>query len=80
MALPRTHTMLKQEIDDLNESDAQEVLDFLLFIKARRAEEAFLWQQVEEVQHRRQADPGAVQTVDVATWDLLTAHLDEQES
>ncbi|MBX0327507.1 hypothetical protein K2Z83_07420 [Oscillochloris sp. ZM17-4] len=79
MTSQRAQDLLRQEIDDLSESIAQEVLDFVLFVKARRAEEAFLWEQVESAQRHRQAHPDEVQTVDAATWDQLTAHLDDGE-
>ncbi|MEI6778671.1 MAG: hypothetical protein WCK70_17360 [Chloroflexales bacterium] len=76
MAEQRTQDLLRREIDNLSESVAQEVLDFVLFVKARRAEEAFLWGQAEAAQRYRTAHPHEVQTVDADTWDQLTAHLD----
>jgi hypothetical protein len=79
MTQQRAQDLLRQEIDDLSESIAQEVLDFILFVKARRAEEAFLWRQVEAAQLHRQGHPDEVKTVDADTWDQLTAHLDNGE-
>ena len=50
MATLNTRELLQQEISSLPEALAEEVFDFVLFIKARRAEESFLWEQVEAAQ------------------------------
>jgi len=60
--------MLQQEVLVLPENLATEVLDFIQFLKARRAEEAFLWQQVEGTRIYRQEHPGDVQTVTADEW------------
>jgi hypothetical protein len=54
------------------------VLDFVLFVKARHNEEAFLWQQVEATDDRRHQHPEEVQTVTAAEWDALTAELESE--
>jgi hypothetical protein len=50
----------------------------LLFVKARRAEENFLWQQVKETQSYRRRHPDQVGTVTAEEWDKLSAHLDDE--
>jgi hypothetical protein len=69
---------LQDEIAGLPESIAQEALDFVLFVKARHAEEKFLWAQVEETQRHREAHPEEVMTVTADEWDRLTSS-DEDE-
>ena len=49
--------MLQQEIASLSEMLAEEVFDFVLFVKARRAEESFLWEQVEATYAYRRTHP-----------------------
>ena len=73
-----TLEMLQDEIESLSEALAEEVLDFVLFMKARRAEEEFLWQRVEESRAYRQEHPEDVKTVTADEWDALTAHLDSE--
>ena len=68
--------LLQQEVEKLPEAIVAEVLDFVLFIKTRRSEEAFLWQQVEAAQARRKRHPEDVQTVTAEEWDALTAGLE----
>lgn len=65
--------LLRQEIEALSESVVAEVLDFVLFVKTRRSEEAFLWQQVEAAQALRKRHPEDVQTVTAEEWEALTA-------
>ena len=71
--------MLQQEILALPENLATEVLDFIQFLKSRRAEDAFLWQQVEAARAYRQEHPGAIQTVTVDEWLADTAYADSAE-
>ena len=66
--------MLQQEILALPENLATEVLDFIQFLKVRRAEDAFLWRQVEVTRTYRQEYPGDVQTVTVDEWLAETAN------
>jgi hypothetical protein len=68
--------LLQQEVENLSESTAAEVLDFVLFLKAKRLEEAFLWEQVEATQARRRLHPADVQTVSAEEWEALTAQLE----
>lgn len=69
---------LKYEVESLPEQMAAEVLDFVLFVKARRDEEAFLWQQVEAANAHRLQHPEDVLTVSAAEWDALTAGLEDE--
>ena len=48
MATVSAQRLLQQEIRALPDDLTVEVLDFVQFLKARRAEDGFLWQQVEE--------------------------------
>lgn len=57
------HRLLQQEIQALPDDLTVEVLDFVQFLKARREEDRFLWQQVEETRAYRQLHPEDVQTV-----------------
>ncbi len=67
---------LQDEIEALSEPLAEEVLDFVLFVKGRRAEESFLWRQVQASRAFRREHPDAVETLSAEEWDSLTAHLD----
>jgi hypothetical protein len=55
--------LLQQEIRALPDDLTIEVLDFVQFLKARRAEDGFLWQQVEETRAYREQHPDEVWTV-----------------
>jgi hypothetical protein len=70
--------MLKQEIDSLPEPLTEEVFDFVLFVKAQHAEEAFLWQQVEETRAYRQQHPQEVMTVTSAEWEDVSSYLENE--
>jgi len=70
--------LLQSEIEALPEPLAEEVLDFVLFVKGRRAEEEFLWQQVRASHEQRRQHPDEVKTITAAEWDALTAHLDAE--
>ena len=48
MATVSAQSLLQQEIRALPDDLTVEVLDFVQFLKARRAEDGFLWQQVED--------------------------------
>jgi hypothetical protein len=69
---------LIQELEGLSPALIEEILDFVLFIKARREEDAFLWQQVEETHTYRQQNPNEVVTVSAEEWDTLTADLNDE--
>jgi hypothetical protein len=77
MAQPLVRELLRREIETLPEDLAQEILDFLLFVRARRSEEAQLWAAVEAAKEHRRQHPASVQTVTPDEWDRLTEHLDE---
>jgi hypothetical protein len=78
MAVLTVRERLRCEVEALPEQMAAEVLDFVLFVKARHNEEAFLWQQVEATDDRRHQHPEEVQTVTAAEWDALTAELESE--
>ena len=77
MSTPSVYEMLQNEIKTLPETLAEEVFDFVLFTKARHAEETFLWKQVKESGDYRAQHPEEVRTVLPEEWDTLTAHLDD---
>jgi hypothetical protein len=68
--------LLWNEIEALPEPLAEEVLDFVLFVKGRRAEEAFLWSQAQASRAFRREHPDEVETLSAEEWDALTGHLD----
>jgi hypothetical protein len=68
--------MLKREVELLPETLAEEVFDFVLFVKEQRAEEVFLWQQVRETQAYRQRNPQDVITATSDEWDETTRYLE----
>ncbi|NJN96331.1 MAG: hypothetical protein HC875_20550 [Anaerolineales bacterium] len=78
MSTQTIHKVLQQEIEALSPALIEEVLDFVLFVKARRAEENFLWQQIEETQQYRRQHPDEVMTVTAEEWDKLSIHLDDE--
>ncbi|GEM_PF-2427048 len=80
MAQPLARELLRQEIDALPEDLAQEILDFVLFVRARRSEEAQLWAAAEATRHHRQQHPDQVRTVSGDEWDQLTAHLENEDA
>lgn len=73
IATTTAQKLLQQEIIGLPEHLATEVLDFVQFLKTRRAEEAFLWKQVEATRAYRQEHPDEVRTVTVDEWLAETA-------
>jgi hypothetical protein len=64
--------LLQQEIRTLPEELTAEVLDFVQFLKARRVEERFLWQQVEETYAYREQHPEEVLTLTTEEFLALT--------
>jgi hypothetical protein len=66
--------MLQSEIESLPEDLAEEVFDFVLFMKSRHAEETFLWKQVEETRSYRQQHPEDVTTVTPEEWEMHSSH------
>ena len=63
MSTVSAQRLLQQEIRALPDDLTVEVLDFVQFLKARRAEDSFLWQQVEETRAFREQHPEEVWTV-----------------
>lgn len=76
MATLTLHEMLKREIDLLPEALAEEVFDFILFVREQRAEERFLWRQIRETQAYRQQNPEDVCVVTADQWDEATRCLE----
>jgi hypothetical protein len=76
MAALMARELLKYEVEALPEPMAAEVLDFVLFVKARHNEETYLWRQVEAAHERRRQHPEDVLTVTTAEWETLTAELE----
>ncbi|MBI4704544.1 MAG: hypothetical protein HY744_25860 [Deltaproteobacteria bacterium] len=72
------HDLLEREIASLPEALAREALDFILFMKLRRAEEEYLWKQVEEAKEHRRQHPEEVRTVTPEEWEDLSAHPDSK--
>ena len=62
MSTVSAQRLLQQEIRALPDDLTVEVLDFVQFLKARRAEDGFLWQQVEETRAYRDQHPEEVRT------------------
>lgn len=78
MTTANVHALVKQEVDTLPDGLAAEVLDFVLFLKQRHAEEQFLWQQVEASREYRSRNPDDIQTVTAEEWERLTQDLDRE--
>jgi hypothetical protein len=66
------HRLLQNEIQALPDDLTVEVLDFVQFLKARREEDLFLWQQVEETRAYRERHPEDVQTVTADEFLAMT--------
>lgn len=77
MAASKLQDMLKHEIDGLPEPLVAEVLDFVLFMKARHEEEQFLWEQACVARAYREQHPEEVVIVTAEEWESATAHLEE---
>ncbi len=78
MTPPTIHDVLRHEIDTLPVRLAEEVLDFILFVKSRHAEELHLWQQIETTYAYRKQHPESVTTVTVKQWEEAMAYLDSE--
>jgi hypothetical protein len=78
MSVQTVQQRVRAEVDSLPEPLAAEVFDFVEFLKARRAEEAFLWQQVGETRRYREQHPEEVLTVTTEEWEQITAHLEPE--
>jgi len=75
MATPSVHDLINKEIETLPDELIAEVLDFIQFLKARREEESFLWERVEDAYAHRQKNPKDVTTVTSEEWMEATAPL-----
>jgi hypothetical protein len=73
MTTKSIHQILEQETQALSDDLLAEVLDFVQFLKSRQAEEAFLWEQVEETQAFRRRHPEEILTVTAEEWMALTS-------
>ncbi len=60
--------LLKHQVEELPDDLAEQVLDFVVFLRERRKEEEFLWQQVEETQAYRRQHPEDVITTTAEEW------------
>lgn len=69
---PTVLDMLRSEIELLPDDLAAEVIDFILFLKARHGEDVELWRAVEAAHSRREADPADVRTVTLDEWDAIS--------
>ena len=79
MSVQPLQDVIKHEIDELPDDLAEEVFDFVLFVKARRAEEEFLWRQAEETLAYRREHPQEVMTATSAEWEETTAHVEPEK-
>lgn len=76
MSILNVREMLLQEIRLLPEELAEEVFDFVLFVKEHREEETFLWEQVNETRSYRLKNPREVITATADEWEKATRHLE----
>lgn len=76
MTTSTLHEILKREVDLLPDALAEEVLDFIMFVKEQRLEGTFLWRQVQETQAYRKQNPEDVSVVTTDQWDEATRHLE----
>ncbi len=72
--------MLRQQVEALTDEMAEEVLDFVLFMRARRKEDEYLWQQAEETRAFREQHPEEVVISTAEEWDKATAQFDDESS
>jgi len=72
MTVPSIRQQLRDEVEALPEALAAEVVDFILFLRDRHAEETYLWQKVEATHAHRQRHPDDVHTVNVDELEFLT--------
>ena len=72
MVTASVHTLLQQEIQTLSDDLVVEVLDFVQFLKSRRDEQAFLWEQVEATRAFRRRHPEDVVTITADEWMAAT--------
>jgi hypothetical protein len=70
--------LLRQQVEALTEEMAEEVLDFVLFVRARRNEEEYLWQQAEETRAFREQHPEDIIVATAEEWDKATAGSEDE--
>jgi hypothetical protein len=75
-----TRDLLRQQVETLTEEMAEEVLDFVLFMRARRNEDEYLWQQAEEARAFRREHPDDVVISTAEEWDKATVRFDDESS
>jgi hypothetical protein len=64
--------LLKEQVDLLSDEMAEEVSDFVFFVRARRKEEEFLGQQVQETREHRQQHPQDAVVATAGEWVRAT--------
>ena len=77
MSTMSAQRLLQQEIRALPDDLTVEVLDFVQFLKVRRAEDRFLWEQVEETRAYRERHPEEVWIV--SSDEFLAATADAED-
>ena len=66
---------LKRQLDTWPDELVEHVFDFVQFVaRDEQAEEAFLWQKVEEAQAYDQQHPEEISTVTAEDWDRMLRH------
>ena len=63
----------RQQVEAITGEMAEEVLDFVLFMRARRSEDEYLRQQAEETRAFREQHPKEVVISTAERWDIATA-------
>lgn len=72
---------LKRQLDTWPDELVEYVFDFVQFmIKDEHAEEAFLWQKVEEAQDYDRQHPEQIRTVTAEDWDRMVGRGTEPSS
>ncbi len=79
MSAETARELLKQEVEQLPDDLAEQVLDFVLFVQERQKETAFLWQQVGETEDYRRQHPEDVITTTAEEWERNTSHLSDEQ-
>ena len=70
MSVLNIRELLQREIAGLPEDLVREVFDFLMFVRERRTEEKFLWEQVEAAETYRRAHPDEVIRATADEWEM----------
>ena len=72
--------LLRQQVETLTEDMAEEVLDFVLFMRARRNEDEYLWHQSEEARAYREQHPEDVVISTAEEWEKATPRFEDESS